>query len=333
MQSKTKNRLSRDELFRLSMAYFPEANDASFSELQGGMFNAVYLVESSHLPRGSVVLKIGPNPKAELLAYEKEIMSAERSAYQLLANRPIPTPNVIASDFSRQKTSFDYFFMERVQGRAWNKAARGLPNAARKKLMEQLGQCNAAVHSVHGEWFGYLKGDERFHFNSWGSAFCAMMRDVLADARTHGFQLPFDAIDRTLAQNLTLLNDIEEPKLVDFDMWAGNVFIDRIGQDYEISGVIDFERCFYGDPFADFISAAFLFTNVENEPEFCEGYRTISGKPLTVSDDDRTRMNLYRLYMAVILIAESYRYNSAYAWWMRNLCTGQVHRLLKALSR
>lgn len=333
MLSKTKNRLSRDELFSLTIACFPAANDVSFSELQGGMFNAIYLAESARLPNGGVVLKIGPNPEAELLTYEKEIMNAELRAYQLLANRPIPTPNVIASDFSRQKTSFDYFFMERVPGRAWNKAAGGLPNAARRKLLEQLGQCNAAVHSVCGEWFGYLKGDERFHFDSWGSAFCAMMGDVLADAREHGFHLPFDAIERTLAHNISLLNEISEPKLVDFDMWAGNVFLDRIGQDYEISGIIDFERCFYGDPYADFISASFLFTNVENEPEFCEGYRTISGKPLTVSDDDRTRMNLYRLYMAVILIAESYRYNYVYAWWMRNLCTGQIHRLLKTLNR
>jgi hypothetical protein len=63
--------------------------------------------------------------------------------------------------------------------------------------MKQLGQCNAAVHSVCGEWFGYVKAGERFHFDSWASAFSAMTGDVLNDARARGFRLPFDAIEKT----------------------------------------------------------------------------------------------------------------------------------------
>ncbi len=332
MNSRTKNRLTRGELLNLTMAWFPEADDVRFIELSGGMFNAVYLAESSHLPQNGVVLKVGPNPGAEILTYEKEIMRAEIQAYQLLSDKPIPTPKVLAFDLSRQKASFDYFFMEKVQGRAWNDAAKGVPTAARKNLMKQLGQCNAAVHSVCGEWFGYVKAGERFHFDSWASAFSAMTGDVLNDARARGFRLPFDAIEKTLARHLVCLNAVTAPKLVDFDMWAGNVFVDREEQSFRISGIIDFERCFYGDPFADFISAAFLYKDVKQEPEFCAGYESVSGEPLTVSEGDRIRMDLYRLYMAVILVAESYRYNPAYAWWMRALCAGQIHRLLKTLN-
>lgn len=332
MNSKTKNACSNEELRGLTLRHFPEADDARFIELSGGMFNAVYLIESRHLPQGGAVLKIGPDPETEILTYEKEIMHAEIQAYQLLSSRPIPTPKVLAYDLSRQKAPFDYFFMEKVQGRAWNDAAKGLPGAAKRELMKQLGRCNAAVHGVCGEWFGYVKADERFHFDSWGGAFCAMMGDVLDDARARGFRLPFAEIERTLTRRLSCLNEITRPKLVDFDMWAGNVFIDRGEEGYRISGVIDFERCFYGDPFADFTSAAFLFKDVEREPEFCGGYASVSGKPLAVSEGDRIRMDLYRLYMAVILVAESYRYNDAYAWGMQRFCAIQVRRLLKKLN-
>jgi len=175
MNSKTKNACSNEELRGLTLRHFPEADDARFIELSGGMFNAVYLIESRHLPQGGAVLKIGPDPETEILTYEKEIMHAEIQAYQLLSSRPIPTPKVLAYDLSRQKAPFDYFFMEKVQGRAWNDAAKGLPGAAKRELMKQLGRCNAAVHGVCGEWFGYVKADERFHFDSWGGAFCARL--------------------------------------------------------------------------------------------------------------------------------------------------------------
>lgn len=333
MKSKTKNLLSEKALQTITAIHFPEASDARFSELSGGMFNAVYAVESTHFPRGEIVLKVGPGPGTEILTYEKEIMRTEVGVYGLLLNKPIPTPRVLACDFSRQTIPCDYFFIEKLRGRAWNDVSARLTKSAKRTLMKQLGRCNAAVHSVPGDWFGYIKDDARFRFDSWGEAFCAMMTDILSDGCARGFRLPSDAIERTTKRHLHRLNAVAKPKLVDFDMWAGNVFITREGGEYDISGVMDFERSFYGDPYADFTSAAFLFSNVEKEPDFRAGYEELSGEPLTVDEDDRIRMDLYRLYMAVILIAESYRYQPAYAWGIRNVCSIQIQNLLKKLNR
>lgn len=76
-----------------------------------------------------------------------------------------------------------------------------------------------------------------------------------------------------------------------------------------INGIIDFGNCFYGDPYADFIGAVHLYNDVSEEKEFMEGYSEITGKPLVVTQSNWIRMNLYRLYLEVIVYVEAYRYS------------------------
>ena len=113
-------------------------------------------------------------------------------------------------------------------------------------------------------------------------------------------------------------------------MWAGNVFIDETSHSH-ITGIIDFERSFFGDPVADLTSAMMLFENVEQEFDFQKGYSEISGTPFLITDDDRIRMNLYRLYMSVILFVESYRYDEQYAAMVKNHVIKGIHQLLEQL--
>lgn len=127
------------------------------------------------------------------------------------------------------------------------------------------------------------------------------------------------------------LNEIKTPHLVDFDMWAGNIFIDEATCSH-ITGIIDFERSFFGDPAADFTSAMMLFDNVEDEPDFRKGYSEISNIPFKITDNDRIRMNLYRLYMAVILFVESYRYDEDYAEMIKGHLNKNIAHLLEELK-
>ena len=107
-------------------------------------------------------------------------------------------------------------------------------------------------------------------------------------------------------------------------------FIDETSHSH-ITGIIDFERSFFGDPVADLTSAMMLFENVEQEFDFQKGYSEISGTPFLITDDDRIRMNLYRLYMSVILFVESYRYDEQYAAMVKNHVIKGIHQLLGRL--
>ena len=127
------------------------------------------------------------------------------------------------------------------------------------------------------------------------------------------------------------LNKIKTSHLVDFDMWAGNIFIDEATCSH-ITGIIDFERSFFGDPAADFTSAMMLFDNVEDEPDFRKGYSEISNIPFKITDNDRIRMNLYRLYMATILFVESYRYDEDYAEMIKGHLNKNIAHLLEELK-
>ena len=82
-----------------------------------------------------------------------------------------------------------------------------------------------------------------------------------------------------------LLDAVTAPTLVGYDIWAGNVLLDPAGLD-RITGIIDFERSFFGDRFADFVAAGEIFDDVEQEPDFQRGYVLVSGEPFIVMGGD-----------------------------------------------
>ncbi len=49
------------------------------------------------------------------------------------------------------------------------------------------------------------------------------------------------------------------PVLVHFDLWPGNILVERpAAGEARIGGLVDGERMFWGDPLADFVSLALL---------------------------------------------------------------------------
>lgn len=330
MESKTKSRLTPDVINTLVKLHFPEAHITSIQELTEGMCNAAWRLEGSGSLSQGIILKAGPSAGTEMLTYEKDKLRTEIRVYQLLEKKEIPTPRLLAWDISRTLVPCDYFFVDLVPGATWKSCLGSIPAQNIPDLMKQLGRCNAAVHSVEGEWFGYIKEDTRFRFDTWGKAFTAMMTDILNDGRQRGYALPYEEITHVLDAHRRRLDAVKTPRLVDFDMWAGNVFVNA-PECTRITGVIDFEQCFYGDPFADFTSAVSLFQNVSQEQDFLAGYSEI-GSPLNISADDEIRMDLYRLYMTVILFVEAYRFDEGYATGIRKYCYSQMDELIKRLA-
>lgn len=332
MESKTKSKVTQEMIKGMVARHFPKEEISSIQELTEGMFNSAYIVRGTGILEKGVVLKTGPAPGADILIYEQEILRAEVEVYRLLQDRPIKIPGLLAWDYSHEDIPCDYFFMERVEGLPWKDCAQRISPESFRQLMYELGKSNAAVHSVKGQWFGYIKEDKRFRFDTWAAAFSAMMADILEDGRKRNYELPYEEIERTVKDREACLNQVGTPSLVDFDMWAGNVLVDEASCSH-ITGIIDFERSFFGDPLADFISAAYLFNDVEKEPDFQKGYEEISRVPFTITDDDRVRMDLYRLYMAVILFVESYRFSEQYESKAKMRMSERIRQLLEQINK
>ena len=309
MNSITKTNLSIETIRHLVKLHFPKEEVISIVELSEGMCNGAWKITGTGCLQKGVVMKAGPSNQAQMLTYEKDKLRTEIFVYGLLSDREIPIPKLLASDISRSEVPCDYFFVEWVPGATWLSCLYQIPAENRPGLMRQLGRCFGAIHSVEGGWFGYIKEDVRFQFDTWGEAFTSMMTDILNDGKRHGCLLPYEKMEQALAVHRNRLDAVKTSRLVDFDLWAGNVFLNA-PDCTRITGVIDFEQCFFGDPLADFTAAVHLLKNVESEREFLEGYAQIRG-PLNFAEDDRTRMDLYRLYMQVILFVEAYRFDEA----------------------
>ncbi len=332
MKSVTKNKLTEDDIKKMALKHFSDSKIIKITELVQGMFNSAYIVEGTGKLEGGVVLKAGPLPEAELLIYEKEIMKTEVDVLKLLSGADVPVPEVLAADFSKEDMPFDYFFMNRLEGSTWKEMGKKVIKKSKPELMHKLGKFNAEIHSVKGDFFGYIKDDAHYKFDSWSGAFSCMMEDILLDGEKRGNSLPYQKIRDIVSKYRDVLDEVKEPKLVSFDIWAGNVFVKEEKDKLSISGIIDFERAFYGDQYADFTSAMQIFSDVENEPEFVEGYEEITGSKFTVSENDRIRMNLYRLYMAIILNVETYRYGRAYRNAVKIYTKVMIKRFLNKLN-
>lgn len=331
MKSVTKTKLSENELRRIIEHNFAGEKVESIEELKGGLFNTAYIVRGDGALSSGVVIKVGPLPTAYTLTYEKDIMKTEVWVNGMLAGAGVPVTSILAKDFSRSIVSCDYFVMEYMSGTTWHKTDKKELKANKPALMRRFGECNALVHSVRGGWFGYIKDDKRFQFAGWYDAFSAMVGDILEDGKKLGCKLPYEDVTAVVKSNKRCLDDVKEPRLVDFDTWAGNIFLGHKDGVLDIAAIIDLERSFYGDPYADFIAAMFIFSDVEKEPDFISGYESITGEKLTIGESERKRMDLYRLYMSIIMHVETYRYGKLYAALVKLYTNSQIKKLLRRL--
>jgi aminoglycoside phosphotransferase (APT) family kinase protein len=132
-----------------------------------------------------------------------------------------------------------------------------------------------------------------------------MCDDVLADADRFAARLPRATGDvrAALRRHEALLDDVTTPVLVHFDLWNGNILVDG----GELSGIVDAERAFWGDPLADLVSLA-LFGDITQDAGFLDGYAATTyaatGRALSLDGSARTRLAMYRAYLYLIMLTE-----------------------------
>jgi aminoglycoside phosphotransferase (APT) family kinase protein len=297
MDSKTKRSLTPSELDALLRRALGTGVTTS-AQLTDGFANAVWRLG---LEDGrEVVLKLSPPPELEQLRYERNLLRTEAMVYGLAGPAGVPIPELLHAGFDDPVLGGDYLVLSALGGVSWNQTQPA--EADRRALRRELGGHLARLNAITGDVYGYphagLTG------GTWRNAFLAMTGAILADVRRYATPLPRPAaeIEAAIAANAGALDEVRTPCLVHFDVWPGNVFL-TLDETPRIQAIIDHERAFWGDPLADFVTPT-IFEELDETDEIVAGYREAGGV-VEFTGSTRARIALYRLYLALIMLAEN----------------------------
>jgi len=300
MESKTKNKKTREQIEGMVRRAFDglslAAGEDAVTELKEGWFNAAYNIRLSD--GREVILKIAPPQNAEVMTYEKNLMTTEVAAMRLVRQNPlIPAPEVYFFDQARDLCDADYFFMEKIQGENLAHVKEYLPVEVQEAIDFQIGEIVREINKFQGTYFGY-DGNPALQANTWKDAFAKIMDALFEDAARKNvvFDFSYEEIRAAISKHIPALEEITKPCLVHWDAWNSNFFV----RDGRVTGIIDFERALWAEPLME---AQFRRYHTRDITSAMRGYGRTS---LTFSEEQRDY--LYALHLAMVIYVEcSYR--------------------------
>jgi aminoglycoside phosphotransferase (APT) family kinase protein len=301
VESKTKNRKTREQIARMVERAFAgvtlAAGEDAVCELKEGWFNAAYNVRLSD--GREVILKIAPPRGAEVMTYEKDIMTTEVASMRLVSQNPaIPVPEIYCFDTARDLCDSDYFFMEKLTGENYAHVKGSFSSEIQAQIDQIIGKIIREISGFTGTYFGY-DGNRALQEDSWKEAFIKIADSVLDDGVRKNAEYGFDvgAIRAAIQKHAPSLEAVTLPRLVHWDAWEPNFFV----KDGKVTGILDFERALWGDPLMEAQFRALAFGGVS---ESMKGY----GKTSFTHEEDE-RCHLYTLHLALVMKTECYYRN------------------------
>ncbi|MFE5795967.1 phosphotransferase family protein [Streptomyces sp. NPDC056503] len=298
-ESITKNRQPAEVLRAMvARAYGAEevcgAGEEWARELGDGWFNVAYRIRLRSGARS--VLKIAPPADVEVMTYERGAMATELAALRLIREHTkVPVPTVEFADRSHELCDADYFFMTYVDADNLDVVGSTLTGAEITAYDEALGAVTQELNGIRGTAFGPLTGPGH---PTWRAAFLRMVEELLGDGERRGVDLRhgYDAVRSAVAARADALDEVTEPRFVEWDLWPGNCMV-RGGR---IVAVVDHERAFFGDPLMEFGFAGGESGAYGDSSAFVRGY---GHRPFTAAE--RTRRRLYDLHLALVQVIET----------------------------
>jgi aminoglycoside phosphotransferase (APT) family kinase protein len=268
------------------------------TELTEGWFNAAYVMTLSDGRR--CVLKVAPPPDIAVLTYERDIMTTEVAALDLVRERTtVPAPRVLWFDTSCRRLPSPLFVMEHCAGELLSALRPTLDVAQQQVVDAQLARFLRQMNSITNPTFG-LQAPSAPQFTKWSDAFTRMMNDALADGQAASVDLPVaeETLRAVVREHVDVLDEVTVPCFVHWDLWDPNIFVDP--DTLEVVGVIDFERALWADPLME----GQFFSKI-GDAAFLDAY----GISMLSTPSALRRRLLYDLYLFVIMVVEvAYRH-------------------------
>ncbi len=277
-------KLSKDQITTMCQRGFGEkVKIQSIRELSGGTFNETYLIKFPGKAK-AVILRVAPSPTTDLFWDDVALMRREHAMVPFFASLAPLMPKILLTDFTHQIVGRDYMFQTVIEGERWSDIEGKLPPEENNELWRQCGALVKKLHMTTGEWFGYAYPG--FH-SRWRDVILERFSRISQSMEAHQINIPaFETIFKQVQAHPEIFDDIILPRLLHGDLWTFNLLVTRGENRPAISGVLDTERAWWGDPMADWLM--FLFSIRREEPTwqdritaFSEGYGPPDNEPTT----------------------------------------------------
>ena len=304
MESLTKNKQSRNTIAQMVRKFFAPLEMIGCQELTEGYFNVAYEIWLSDGTK--IILKVAPNKTTQIMTYEKNIMYSEVQAMKAASRvAGIPVPKVFGYDDSGTICPSPYFFMEKLHGQSLNVIKDKLNQKQIDFIYIQTGEVLRRVNQISNLCFGY-PGQPEYQGQEWYPVFTKMLKAGLSDAEQGkvDLKIPVDRLLSILESDREIFEDVTQPRLVHWDCWDGNIFV----EDGCLTGIIDWERCLWADPLLEV-----GFRTYAPNPAFQKGYGLEH-----LSKQQQRRALWYDIYLMVLVALEceyrQYGRMDAYEW-------------------
>ena len=231
-------------------------------EIPGGTFNTTYLVEPDKYPKA--ILRIAP--QADNTHWDDAfLMRREHAIQPFFAPIASLMPKIILVDFTHQLMDRDYMFQSYVDGERWDHIQDQLTPEDEARLWGQFGEILKHIHSVQGSAFGYPSPG--LQFATWSEAVLHRLERIAGDFKQRNVNgAVLASIIETTQKRRSLLDEVKRPALLHGDLWLFNILIQRRADGFNIVGILDADRAWWGDPLADW--TMFIWANLPSTPEF-----------------------------------------------------------------
>lgn len=286
----TKNRQSGETIRQMVQNAFPECQMISCTELTEGMCNTAYMIAFADGSRS--VLKIATKDNAGRMSNEVNLMEAEITAMGMVSATGVAkVAQVQYYDTSNTICDSHYFFMEALEGASFSSIMDSLTEEEKSTINYEIGQAERKISSIRGKEFGLLGDVAHSHERLYNFVY-RLISNVLSDAKKVGieFGVSSEEILTLLKRYEYVFDKVKIPVLVHWDMWEGNVFV----KDGHISGIIDWERAMWGEPFMDD-----RFRRHSRNKDFLRGY----GKE-EFTADEMSRICWYDVLLYLTMMTE-----------------------------
>ena len=242
----TKNKQSEEVLSKMIKNAFPEKKVETIRELTEGMCNVTYDIAFDD--GVECILKIAAKDTTGNTSNEIRLMDAEVTAMRLVReNCSFKVADVLAHDRSKTICDGEYFFMEKLPGTNYSFIKENLSEDVNRKLQREIGEISGQLCSITNPQFGFL-GDEK-RYDSLADLVRTMLLNLISDGQKKNVDLGCDPdqLIEEFEKEKHIFDEVSHATLVHWDMWEGNVFV----EDEHVSGIIDWERAMWGEPFMD----------------------------------------------------------------------------------